>query len=164
MSWNAVDCVSVFKKCQIIVHFLSPKHCTYFRVSPNRWRCKDFSWFLSFILSQNKSPYSCRIPVSQRERAHGRRRRKKPKEPLPHGGMLTHNLNLLTRALYPLYHGPLPCLERLHFREELEMDQATGSCIFSATVKQRFLNICKSVLFCHSKTASVLSLTYLIYL
>ena len=74
-----------------------------------------FSVILSFILSRNKSPYGWGIPASQREREREResayswrRRRKSPKNLFPMNGIQTHDLSLLSGALYPLDYGALP--------------------------------------------------------
>ena len=65
-----------------------------------------FPGILSFILSQNKSPYGWGIPISQRERVHmAKEEKEEEKSPEDHNAIAvirTHEL------LNPLDHGALP--------------------------------------------------------
>ena len=82
-----------------------PKHDTYFCVCLTDGAARIFSPSIPlFILSLKKSSYGQGILISQREYTH---------DHFAMAGIRTHDLSLLSRALYPLGHRALHQVKNL---------------------------------------------------
>ena len=94
----------------IPLFYLSCNKSPLSRVTPSHWgRERVHAGVPGRIGALNKSPNGLGIPVSLRERAHGRgKRRKSPKNHFTIAGIGTHYLSLLSQVLHPLDHGALP--------------------------------------------------------
>ena len=103
--------------CWLVLCLFFSQTCTYFCVSPHRWRSKDFSCFLSFILSCWTSHLMIEESPSVVERVHmAEEKEKSQKNHFAMAGIQTHDLSSWAECSILSTMAPCPCwlVDRQH--------------------------------------------------